>query len=102
MKKRRVKRRLKVGRLVLVIVLGIGLAISTYFGIKYLLKSSNDKPINKPGTYVMSKEEFVTRLTADLAARKKQRIALAKKRENESKSYIVDKMIYNRKKRNRR
>lgn len=61
-----------------------------------------DKPINKPGTYVMSKEEFVTRLTADLAARKKQRIALAKKRENESKSYIVDKMIYNRKKRNRR
>ena len=48
MKKRRVKRRLKVGRLILVIVLGIGLAISTYFGIKYLLKSNNDKPINKP------------------------------------------------------
>ena len=46
MKKRRVKRRLKVGRLILVIVLGIGLAISTYFGIKYLLKSNNDKPIN--------------------------------------------------------
>ena len=52
MKKRRVKRRLKVGRLILVIVLGIGLAISTYFGIRYLLKSSNDKSINKP-----SKEE---------------------------------------------
>ena len=51
MKKRRVKRRLKVGRLVLVIVLGIGLAISTYFGIKYLLKSSNDKPINKCHDY---------------------------------------------------
>ena len=48
MKKRRVKRRLKVDRLILVIVLGIGLAISTYFGIRYLLKSSNDKPINKP------------------------------------------------------
>lgn len=52
--------------------------------------------------HVMTKEEFVTRLTADLAARKKQRIALAKQREHESKSYIVDKMIYNRKKRNRR
>ena len=37
MKKRRVKRRLKVGRLILVIVLGIGLAISTYFGIKYFI-----------------------------------------------------------------
>ena len=52
MKKRRVKRRLKVGRLILVIVLGIGLALGTYFGIKYLLKDSNDKSINKP-----SKEE---------------------------------------------
>ena len=52
MKKRRVKRRLKVGRLVLVIILGIGLALGTYFGIKYLLKDSNDKSINKP-----SKEE---------------------------------------------
>ena len=48
MKKRRVKRRLKVGRLILVIVLGIGLALGTYFGIRYLLKSNNDKPINKP------------------------------------------------------
>ena len=45
MKKRRVKRRLKVGRLVLVIVLGIGLALGTYFGIRYLLKSNNDKQI---------------------------------------------------------
>ena len=48
MKKRRVKRRLKVDRLILVIVLGIGLALGTYFGIRYLLKSNNDKPINKP------------------------------------------------------
>lgn len=34
MKKRRVKRRLKVDRLILVIVLGIGLALGTYFGIR--------------------------------------------------------------------
>lgn len=56
----------------------------------------------KPKRHVMTKEEFVTRMVADLKARKKERIALAKKHENESKSYIVDKMIYNRKKRNRR
>ena len=49
MKKKKGKRRLKVGRLILVIVLGIGLALGTYFGIRYLLKSNNnDKPINKP------------------------------------------------------
>lgn len=62
-----------------------------------------DEPVIKnTGRHVMSKEEFVTRLTADLAARKKQRLILAKQREHESKSYIIDKMIYNRKRRNRR
>ena len=64
MKKRRVKRRLKVGRLVLVIVLGIGLAISTYFGIKYLLKSSNDKPINKPSEEEKEKVYTASVITA--------------------------------------
>ena len=64
MKKRRVKRRLKVGRLILVIVLGIGLAISTYFGIKYLLKSNNDKPINKPSEEEKEKVYTASVITA--------------------------------------
>ena len=64
MKKRRVKRRLKVGRLIFVIVLGIGLAISTYFGIKYLLKSSNDKPINKPNEEEKEKVYTASVITA--------------------------------------
>ena len=60
----------------------------------------NEKP--KTRYYVMSKEEFVARMTADLAARKKERLALARKRENENRAYMIDKIIYNRKKRNRR
>ena len=64
MKKRRVKRRLKVGRLVLVIVLGIGLAIGTYFGIKYLLKGSNDKPISKPSEEEKEKVYTASVITA--------------------------------------
>lgn len=68
----------------------------------------DDEPIDefdlefKQERHVMTKEEFVTRLTADLAARKKEREKLAKKQEYENRSYIIDRMIYNRKKRNRR
>jgi len=64
MKKRRVKRRLKVGRLILVIVLGIGLALGTYFGIRYLLKSNNDKPINKPSEEEKEKVYTASVITA--------------------------------------
>lgn len=64
MKKRRVKRRLKVDRLILVIVLGIGLALGTYFGIRYLLKSNNDKPINKPSEEEKEKVYTASVITA--------------------------------------
>ena len=64
MKERRVKRRLKVDRLILVIVLGIGLALGTYFGIRYLLKSNNDKPINKPSEEEKEKVYTASVITA--------------------------------------
>ena len=47
MKKRRVKRKLKVGRILLVVLVSVILVGGSLFGIKYLLKSDN-KPITKP------------------------------------------------------
>ena len=47
MKKRRVKRKLKVGRILLVVLVSVILVGGALFGIKYLLKSDN-KPITKP------------------------------------------------------
>ena len=47
MKKRRVKRKLKVGRILLVVLVSVILVGVSLFGIKYLLKSDN-KPITKP------------------------------------------------------
>ena len=47
MKKRRVKRKLKVGRILLVVLVSVIVISGSLFGIKYLLKSDN-KPITKP------------------------------------------------------
>ena len=47
MKKRRVKRKLKVGRILLVVLVSLIVIGGILFGIKYLLKSDN-KPITKP------------------------------------------------------
>ncbi|MGM9875892.1 MAG: CapA family protein [Bacilli bacterium] len=47
MKKRRVKRKLKVGRILLVVLVSLIVIGGALFGIKYLLKSDN-KPITKP------------------------------------------------------
>ena len=47
MKKRRVKRKLKVGRILLLVLVSLIVIGGALFGIKYLLKSDN-KPITKP------------------------------------------------------
>lgn len=50
----------------------------------------------------LDKSTFVFLVQKHKENKEKERIRNIKKLENESKSYIIDKMIYNRKQRNRR
>ena len=56
---------------------------------------------DKPKKHVMSKEEFMSKVNKHYEKREAEKALLKSKAQNECLDYTIQKMIYNRKKRNR-
>lgn len=56
---------------------------------------------NQSNVHVMTKEEFVKRVMADLTKRKKERKDIRLKKHTQMKVYIINQIMFNRRKLNR-